>query len=317
MPQNQQLQTQPKKSNYLINFDEEQQAIIKAQFFPPNATPLEIDFCMSVAKSFGLNPIINEIYFIERKANVNGNWITKVEPLAGRNAYRKIANRSGELESIEVDTVLKDTPKLINSEWVEGKDLVAVCTIYKKGNTNPFVVEVEYSEYVQTKKDGTPTKFWSEKPKTMLKKVAESQCLRMAFDINGLYDESEIEEVDIQPQYVNPKLTQPPKTKTAKRRNPTKKEMKAQEFIDVETGEVFTQEVMQPQEAPQQQEPPKTSCSFAYSTFLQKGIKRSDLVGFCDFLKVEANITNDDALTILLEDTELFEVQKNAFYGVA
>ena len=237
--QQDQLQTQPTKSNYLIEFDEQQQAIIKAQFFPQNATPLEIDFCMSVAKSFGLNPIINEIYFIERKANVNGNWITKVEPLAGRNAYRKIANRSGELESIKVDTLLKDTPKLVNGEWIEGRDLVAVCTIYKKGNANPFIVEVEYSEYVQTKKDGTPTKFWSEKPKTMLKKVAESQCLRMAFDINGLYDESEIEEVDIQPQYVNPKLTQL-KTKSApKRRNPTKKEMKAQEFIEVETSHEY------------------------------------------------------------------------------
>jgi len=84
------------------------------------------------------------------------------------------------------------------------------------------------------------------------------------------------------------------------------------EFIDETTGEVFTQ-----QEVPQQQKSPKTFCSFAYSTFLQRGIKKSDLVGFCDFLKVEANITNDDALTMLLEDTVLFNDQKDAFYGVS
>jgi len=311
--QNQQLQTQNTKSNYLIEFDEQQQAIIKAQFFPPNATPLEIDFCMSVAKSFGLNPIINEIYFIERKAQVNGQWVTKVEPLAGRNAYRKIANRSGELESIEVDTLLKETPKLVNGEWVEGKDLVAVCTIYKKGNANPFVVEVEYSEYVQTKKDGTPTKFWSEKPKTMLKKVAESQCLRMAFDINGLYDESEIEEIDIQPQYVNPKLATP-KTKTTKRRNPTKKEMKAQEFIEVNeiTGEVFTQqEVMQPQ----QQEVPNNSndeLTIIKGMLIPAGIKRKDIESFCNFI----NTHTVEDMSMLLEDRELFEAKKNSFYGV-
>jgi len=243
MPQNQ-LQPQ---NNYLINFDAEQQAIIKAQYFPPTATPLEIDFCLSVAKSLGLNPLVNEIYFIERKSKVNNQWITKIEPLAGRNAYRKIANRSGALESIEVDTYLKDTPKLVNAEWVEGKDLVAVCTIFKKGSAKPFVVEVEYSEYVQRTKEGVPTKFWKEKPKTMLKKVAESQCLRQAFDISGIYDESEIEDVEVQPQYVNPKLN-PPIQKTVKKRNPTKKETKAQEFIETtheiintETGEVLPQ----------------------------------------------------------------------------
>ena len=59
-------------------------------------------------------------------------------------------------------------------------------------------------------------------------------------------DESEINDVEIQPDYVNPKLNQP-LTKTTKRRAPSKKEMKAQEFAeanlvpehDVDTGEVF------------------------------------------------------------------------------
>lgn len=238
MPQKQ-LQTQ-QKNNYLINFDNEQLNIIKAQYFPSSASPLEIDFCLSVAKSLGLNPLVNEIYFIERKSKVNNQWVTKIEPLAGRNAYRKIANRSGKLESIEVDTYLKDTPKLVNGEWVEGQDLVAVCTIFKKGSSKPFVAEVEYSEYVQKTREGVPTKFWNEKPKTMLKKVAESQCLRQAFDISGIYDESEIEDVEVQPQYVNPKLNAPLQ-KTIKKRNPTRKESKAQEFINETTGEVLPQ----------------------------------------------------------------------------
>ena len=131
----------------------------------------------------------------------------------------------------------------------------------------------------------------------------------------GFMEEEELVDIEAEKsnqKYVNPKLTTP-KTKTTKRRNPTKKEMKAQEFIEVNeiTGEVFTQ-----QEAPQQK-PPKTFCSFAYSTFLQRGIKKSDLVGFCDFLKVKANVTNESELTMLLDDLELFEVQKNSFYGVA
>jgi len=90
------------------------------------------------------------------------------------------------------------------------------------------------------------------------------------------------------------------------------------EFIDETTGEVFTQqEVMQPQEAPQQQKPPKLFWSYEYSTFLQRGIKQSDLASFCDFLKVEGNVTNESELTMLLDDLELFEAKKNAFYGVS
>ncbi len=230
MPQNQ-LQVQEPKNNYLIEFTNEQYEIIKAQYFPPIATPLEIDYCFNVAKSLGLNPLLNEIYFVERKSFNNGQWITKIEPLAGRNAFRKIANKSGDLESIKVDVMLKDTPKLVNGEWVEGKDLVAVCEIRKRGFNSPFIVEVEYSEYVQKKKDGTPTKFWSEKPKTMLKKVAESQCLKMAFDISGLYDENEMptEEPQLQ-HYANDKLKKIAQPKP-KRRTPTKKELEAETFL--------------------------------------------------------------------------------------
>ena len=57
---------------------------------------------------------------------------------------------------------------------------------------HPFIVEVAYSEYVQTTSRGDITKFWKEKPKTMIKKVAESQALRKAFDITGLYSKDEI-----------------------------------------------------------------------------------------------------------------------------
>jgi len=55
-----------------------------------------------------------------------------------------------------------------------------------------FMAEVRYSEYVQTKKDGEPTKFWASKPNTMIKKVAESQALRTAFNISGVYAPEEL-----------------------------------------------------------------------------------------------------------------------------
>jgi len=44
---------------------------------------------------------------------------------------------------------------------------------------------------------------------------------------------------------------------------------------------------------------------------MQRGINRSDLVRFCEFL----NIPTQDELQMLLDDTELFEIKKGEFYN--
>ena len=160
---------------------------IKKQFFPPNANPKDIEFCLKVAKELNLNPIKREIFFIERKSQVNGQWITKIEPLTSRDGFLTIAHRTGNFAGIKSWTEIKEVPKLVNGNWTVGTDLIAIAEVYRKDTNIPTVVEVEYSEYVQLKKDGTPTQFWSKMPKTMLKKVAESQALRKAFNISGIY----------------------------------------------------------------------------------------------------------------------------------
>lgn len=175
----------------LIEFTKEENEVIKTQFFPVNATKSDVDYCLGVAKSLGLNPIVKEIWFIERKANINGQWVTKIEPMAGRDSYIKVAHRSGLFGGIESHSELKDIPYLNNGNWETKKDLVAFAKVYKKGFDNPFIAEVNYNEYVQLTKDGKPTKFWAEKPHTMLKKVAEAQALKKAFNITGIYDENE------------------------------------------------------------------------------------------------------------------------------
>ena len=75
--------------------------------------------------------------------------------------------------------------------WTAQTDLVAICTVWRTDTQTPFIVEVAYEEYVQRNQKGI-TRFWKEKPKTMLKKVAESQALRKAFDITGLYSKEEM-----------------------------------------------------------------------------------------------------------------------------
>lgn len=174
----------------------ENKKIIRTQFFPENATDKDMQYCIGVAKALNLNPILKQIYFVPRKTNIgtqqNPNWIEKVEVLAGRDSYLTLAHRTGQFAGIESYVKIEPCPTLKDEKWVNEEDLVAYATVYKKDFDKPFIVSVRYSEYVQKTNKGDVTKFWKEKPETMLKKVAESQVLRKAFNITGLYDESEL-----------------------------------------------------------------------------------------------------------------------------
>jgi len=175
-----------------IDFDKEQLAVIETQFFPAGASKAEQQYCFSVAKELGLNPITKEIHFVPRRSKVGEKWINKVEPMVGRDGFLSIAHRSGQLAGIETTAGIRDVPCLETGTWVVKPQLVAECTIWRKDSNKPFTVLVAFSEYVQKSADGSPTKFWAEKPETMLKKVAESQALRKAFNIHGVYSPEEM-----------------------------------------------------------------------------------------------------------------------------
>lgn len=181
-------------SKDLITFSEEDKKVIMTQFFPQGTSNEQMKFCISVAKELGLNPITKEIWFIKRKSKVNNQWVEIVEPMTGRDSFLKIAHRSGQFAGIESDSRVEAVASLENGEWVEKKELVATCQVFRRDIEKPFIVSVNYSEYVQRSNAGDITKFWKEKPHTMLKKVAESQALKKAFNIHGIYDEAEIRE---------------------------------------------------------------------------------------------------------------------------
>ena len=187
-----------KKSDWL---SKEEKSVIDRQFFPHGASVDDKRFCMQVAEQLNLNPLLKQIYFVPRKTNIgtpqNPNWIEKVEPIAGRDSYLTLAHRTGQLESLERYSEIRAFPTMNEKgKWVLEDDLCGVSKIYKKGHATPFVTVVRYTEYVQKTSRGEVTKFWKEKPITMIEKVAESQNLRKAFNITGLYDESELSDIE-------------------------------------------------------------------------------------------------------------------------
>ena len=219
----------------LIEFNDDQKRIIKDQFFPPATTPADMQYCVNVAAELGLNPILKEIYFVERKAQINGQWHTKIEPMVGKAAWLKIAHNTGLLEGYEVDVNIEPTPTMIDGKWTMVDDLVATAIIHKKDSNIPFSISVSYSEYVARDRSGNVTKFWKDKPQTMLRKVALAQGLREAFNISGVYDESEInEEVNTKLDgYSSPELMEAIKEKP-KRKRRTRAEIEAEQRANEE-----------------------------------------------------------------------------------
>ena len=136
------------------------------------ATDQEVALFLNQCVMFGLNPFKREIYLIKYSAKDAATFVV------GYEVYLKRAERSSKWGGMESGTE------------GEGDNMKAWAKVYRKDWEKPLYHEVDLAEYIQFKdewKDGNktgqkiPTKFWANKPKTMLKKVAICQAFRMAF----------------------------------------------------------------------------------------------------------------------------------------
>ncbi|EAK0934220.1 phage recombination protein Bet [Campylobacter jejuni] len=179
------------------SFTQEKIELIRKHFFPVNAKTVEMEYCLNIANKYNLDPFLKQIFFVPRRAQVEVNgkkeWVDKIDPLVGRDGFLAIAHKTGKFGGIRSYSEIKQFPRLNdNGKWEYIQDLVAICEVHRTDSDKPFVVEVAYNEYVQKKASGEATSFWITKPDTMLKKVAESQALRKAFNLSGLYSSEEM-----------------------------------------------------------------------------------------------------------------------------
>jgi len=69
--------------------------------------------------------------------------------------------------------------------------------IFIKGLREPIFRSVNIEEVLNRKGDGTPNKFWKEKPALMVEKVAQKQAMEIAMQMPKTYIEEEIPVIDI------------------------------------------------------------------------------------------------------------------------
>jgi hypothetical protein len=66
------------------------------------------------------------------------------------------------------------------------------CEIFIKGMREPIFRSVNIEEVLNRKGDGTPNKFWAEKPALMIEKVAQKQAMEIAIKMPKTYIAEEL-----------------------------------------------------------------------------------------------------------------------------
>lgn len=160
-----------------------------------NVTDQEIMYFMKLCKARNLNPFVKDAYLIK---------YTDKDPatvVVAKDAIEKRAIQNPKYDGKEVGIYVenKETGELIKREGSilrkNKEELVgAWCTVYRKDWKYPITKEVNFDEYIQKKKDGTPNTNWENRPVTMITKVAIVQALREAFieELSGMYEAEEM-----------------------------------------------------------------------------------------------------------------------------
>ena len=160
------------------------------KLFAPKLNDLEFKAFIGLGKASGLNPFLREIWSIKYSENA------PAQIFIARDGYRKAAQKNPDYDYHQVDAVFEnDNYKVRNGEIEHdynlkdrGRLIGAYCMVKRHSSSRAMNVFVDISEY------NTSQSVWKTKPATMIKKVAEAQALRQAFQeqFGGTYNEDEI-----------------------------------------------------------------------------------------------------------------------------
>lgn len=146
---------------------EELYLVLKATAFKGEVTDAQLSALLIVAKQYGLNPWLKQIYAFPDKNN-------GIVPVVGVDGWTHIINTHPQYDGVEFEQ--------------DGDS--CTCIIYRKDRSHPTRV-TEYM--VECKRDSTIP--WKSHPYRMLRHKALIQCARLAFGFSGIYDQDEAERI--------------------------------------------------------------------------------------------------------------------------
>jgi phage recombination protein Bet len=187
-----------------VDFTPDQIQLIK-DTVATGATDDEFMLFMYVSRKAGLDPLRKQIYAIKR-------WDARLKREAmtiqtGIDGYRICASRSKVYCAGRAPTYTYHDNKGIESA-------TAYVMKFVGGKWHEISATAWFSEYVQTKKDGHPTKFWAKMPHGQIAKCAEALAIRKAFpeETGGIYTFEEMAQADSEPLTQLPPSPNTPQT---------------------------------------------------------------------------------------------------------
>jgi phage recombination protein Bet len=222
-------------NNSLTMWEDNQKIEEIRKLFAPKLTEMEFQYFVGLGKAAGLNPFLREIWSVKYDER------SPAQVFIGRDGYRKAAQAHHEYDYHQCDAVYENDTFEVQDGLVKhaykltnrGALIGAYCIAKRHKSSRPMYVFVEVKEY------STGKSVWSQKPATMIKKVAESQCLRACFQdlLGGTYGEEEMPNNQIENN--NIRVIQGG-TQTETLKNILNTTTIDAEVVNTETGEVTT-----------------------------------------------------------------------------
>lgn len=164
------------------------------------ASESEAHALIAIAEARGLNPILGECYFVKRydTQTRRDRWAVQ----SAIDSFRIKAEQTGLYAG-------QDEPEYEYD--AKGNVTLARVRVWRKDWTRPSVGVARWGEYVQTTREGNPTRFWAQMPHNQLAKCAEALALRKAFPavLSKIYVTEEMGQADNVVPYRHPE--EPPR----------------------------------------------------------------------------------------------------------
>lgn len=178
-------ENQVKKIQEITGYSANEIALVK-NTIAKGTTNVELAYFLSVAKATGLNPFLKEIWCYKdsknnvivfagrdgflKKAQDGSRWNGMTSAVVCENDYFKLDMASGEVSHIPD---FKDRGKIIGAYAISKP----------KGADFPTIEWADFTVYDRG------FNVWKTDPMAMIKKVAETHCLKIAYGITGLQSE--------------------------------------------------------------------------------------------------------------------------------
>lgn len=202
----------------VLEFTEEQKSLIwVTKVNPVKGTPEECAAFVMVCEEYGLNPLAGDISFQRYETDYG----PRVSYIIARDGYLKHLYRQSDFVSINSGVVREgDHFKYdLNNEVIEHSfgakrgPVIGSWALLKTKNRGNFMDFADYNEYKEA--IGPKNKLWYKMPSAMIKKVAQSIVIKLAFPLGvNFVTEDEIDNIETSDTESKDNVSQPAQEKS-------------------------------------------------------------------------------------------------------